>query len=79
MSVTLSTVLVKAEFTGQSSSGAISVPGLQVGDTAIVDLNGHNVIGSSFEQIISVADQIQQLSGSDLSSQTYKFFMVRWS
>lgn len=79
MSVTLSTVFVKAEFNGRNGSGAISVPGLQVGDTAIVDLNGHNVIGGSFEQIVSVADEIQQLSGSDLSGQTYRFFLVRWS
>ncbi|MFT4068935.1 hypothetical protein [Paraburkholderia sp.] len=76
--VTSAPVFVKATFNGNTGAGSISVPGLQVGDIGVFDFNGHNVIGSSFEQVVSIADEIQQISGADLSGQTYELFFVRW-
>ena len=81
MSVTLSScapILVKAVFVGRNGAGAISVPGLQVGDTVLQYQNG-NWAGSFDFPAITVADEIQQSSGSDLSAVTFTLFLLRWS
>ena len=78
--VTLSSftpTFVKAVFNGNNGAGSISVPGLQVGDVALVFANG-NFLGA-FESVISVADQIQQTSGNNLSSITLTLVLIRWS
>lgn len=70
---------IKVEFTGLTAAGAISAPGLQVGDYVMLDLNGHNPANGIFESSVSVADELQQAQNSDLSSQTYRIVLVRWS
>jgi hypothetical protein len=66
-------------FAGRNGAGAISLPGAGVGDT-VAELIG--VIGVSgdqhtaFETVITVKDQIQQLSASDLSAKFYRAYLV---
>jgi hypothetical protein len=66
-------------FEGSSSAGAISVPGSRAGDTVgslvgIVGASGDQ--SSNFEAVITVDDQIQQLSSSDLSAKYYRVYLV---
>lgn len=69
---------IKAAFNGRSGSGAISVPGLQVGDIVLVFVNGN--WASSFESpTVSVADEMQQTSGADLSSISFELILIRWA
>lgn len=84
--VTVYPTLVKSTFNGHSGSGggAVSVPGLKVGDRLIwlqsdsylsgtVQMNSANY----FEIIITVDDQIQQVAGSDLSTWTFNAIFIR--
>jgi len=68
-------------FTGNDGPGAISVPGLKVGDRVVWEMIGivppsYTPPGSSFEAVISVDDEIQQLSGH-LSAYTCEVLFVR--
>jgi hypothetical protein len=66
-------------FCGISGAGSIAVPGAKVGDT-VASLVGK--IGTSgdqsaaFETVISVADEIQQVSGEDLSGKWFQAYLV---
>lgn len=67
------------EFTGRDGAGSISLYGVEAGDT-VATLTG--IIGvtgdqsAAFESIISVDDQIQQVSGSDLSDKYYRAYLI---
>lgn len=65
---------IKYQFYGRSGAGAISVPGACVGDMVISLVGIYGASGSqaaSFEAQISVQDQLQQISESDLSEKIY--------
>ncbi len=62
-------------FTGSNGAGAITLTGAAVGDN-VVSLNGVTATAAgsaaaSFESAITVANQIQQSSASDLSAKAY--------
>jgi hypothetical protein len=60
-------------FTGRSGAGACTLTGAAVGDV-VQALTGISTVGSaaaSFESIITVNNQIQQTSASNLSAITY--------
>jgi hypothetical protein len=69
-----------------SGGGAISVPSLKVGDmvlfvgvttqTDFAETNSHAGQGP-FEAFISVDDEIQQISGFDLSANSYAAVLYR--
>ena len=66
-------------FHGRATAGAITVAGLQVGDvigwrdgSAVSVGNAPTAVAAgTFESVVSVAGQLQQLSTSDLSAGTY--------
>jgi hypothetical protein len=59
--------------TGKNGAGAITLTGAKVGDNVIsvVNLSTPADASASFEDTITVADQIQQSSASDLSAVKY--------
>lgn len=66
-------------FAGRNGAGKIDLPGAQVGDqvnsvTGIVGVSGDQ--SAAFESEISVDDQIQQISTSDLSASRYRAYLV---
>ncbi|WP_157380963.1 hypothetical protein [Burkholderia ubonensis] len=66
---------IKALAPGVASTGPVSIPGLQTGDFVLrVIPDGFT---SGFEDVISVNDQIQQLSNLDWSSVTLTFYLLR--
>lgn len=80
--VTVGPSFVKATFTGLSSPGAISVPGLEVGDVITwlgIDSPVDNVAFSTpnFEPIISVDDEIQQIGTSDNNGVSFTIICLR--
>lgn len=86
MSVNL-TGIIQATFSGRSSAGAISAPGLEVGDILLWLGNAVEGVvepyhgGGLYEPVVSVADEIQQLSATDFSGQSWKAILFRgtWS
>lgn len=72
--------LVTASFTGINGSGAVSVPGLKVGDRVIscylINNNVWQAAGQAYEYIVSVNDEIQQLGGS-FSTETVELVLIR--
>ena len=59
---------------GSNGAGGIPLPGAEIGDDVISVTGIHGVSGSqvaNFESEISVAGQLQQTSGSDLSDNIY--------
>lgn len=68
------------EFYGQDGAGAVSLAGVERGDT-ISSLTG--LIGATgdqsaaFESVISVDGQIQQVLEADLSEKMYRAFVVK--
>jgi hypothetical protein len=87
LSYGLSAVLTQLEaralsyktFEGLSGVGAISLTGAQVGDTVeeligIVGITGDQ--SSAFEAVITVDDEIQQISTSDLTGKFYRAYLV---
>jgi hypothetical protein len=63
------------EFQGMKGTGACTLMSACVGDTVsaligLIGITGNQA--SSFEAVISVADQIQQISTSDLSANWYR-------
>jgi hypothetical protein len=66
-------------FEGSSGAGAISLPGAGVGDTVqslvgVVGVSGSQV--TAFETVVTVKDQIQQVSTSDLTGKFYRAYLV---
>jgi hypothetical protein len=68
MSVNIVT-LITAVITARTTAGAVSIPGLKVGDRVIAMHQtigvAYNAPGSGFEPIISVDDEIQQTGAGD--------------
>lgn len=61
-------------FAGKNGAGACTLTGAKVGDTVagVVDLAGASAsAAASFETVITVANQIQQTSASNLSAVKY--------
>jgi len=73
--------LIKVTFTGIAGPGSISVPGLQVGDVVLSGRGYSNPnwagFETTFESIVSVADQLQQLSYTDFSSAPFTLYLIR--
>ena len=66
-------------FLGGTGAGAVSCPGARVGDTVQTLIGVIGAAGdqsAAFESVITVDDQIQQLSGSDLSDNWYRAYLV---
>jgi len=86
MTVTVTGNLVKATLIGGTASGPVSVPGLEVGD---VVFTGVFTVGttttptdwqpfiSSYEKVISVADEFQQINPGDLSVLSLTLYLLR--
>lgn len=79
MSVTFPAI-GRADFGGNNGAGSVSVPGLKVGDLVIFYAQapgGWQQPGATFESVVSVADEIQQLSSSNLSGQNFTVLVLR--
>ena len=66
-------------FQGGYGSGAVSLPGTKLGDTVESLIGKIGISGdqsSLFESVITVEDEIQQLSGSDLSACWFQVYLV---
>jgi hypothetical protein len=65
-------------FTGKNGAGACTATGTKVGDkvTGIVNLTDGTTATSLFEATITVADQIQQSSATDLSAKKFSLLVV---
>lgn len=66
-------------FQGRTDAGPCDLPGVAVGDTVdslvgLIGVSGDQA--SAFEEVITVADQIQQISTSDLSANWYRAYLV---
>ncbi|WP_146125771.1 hypothetical protein [Burkholderia ambifaria] len=70
-----SVLLVQATFCGGSSTGSISVPGLNAGDVLLRFAPGGFEYG--FEPVVSLADQIQQNAALDWSSVLITAYFLR--
>ena len=68
---------IKAVAAGLAAAGAVTVAGAKVGDNVefALNLTGDADGTSSFESTVSVAGQVQQTSASNLSGNTYLFFV----
>lgn len=73
--------LVKASIIDRNSPGAISAPGLKVGDRVIGTylLASQQWVdpGAQFESIVSVDDQIQQVGNISVGSTPWDIVLVR--
>jgi hypothetical protein len=73
--------LLKASVTNLSSPGAISVPGLKVGDkvigTWLMPALQWVAPAVEFEAVISVDDEIQQVGNISAPSQSWDILLVR--
>lgn len=74
---TAAATVVKATANGSANGGAISIPGLQVGDVFLQAVPYGFPPGQAFEQVVSVADQFQQLPALDWSSVSFTFYFLR--
>lgn len=74
---------ISATFTARSGAGSISVPGLKVGDLVFWNLihfvshDAWQTPGSLWEQVVTVDDQLQQLTTDDLSADTADIVVYR--
>lgn len=72
--------LVTATFSGLSAAGAITISGLAVGDVIVTGtVNGlplWNSFAPFFESVVSVAGELQQLSG-DMVGPTFVIYLIR--
>lgn len=75
------TGVFNASFSGKNGSGAISVPGLAVGDIVLAAVQDSSTVfdhgNNPFENVVSVADEIQQVNSSDLSANSYEVVVFR--
>jgi hypothetical protein len=66
---------IKATATGATSAGVVSIPGLAIGDLLlVVDPPG---FAQGFEEVVSVANQIQQTANLDWSTVDFTFYLLR--
>jgi hypothetical protein len=65
-------------FTGKNGAGAITLTGAAVGDkvAGVANTSDGGSGASAFETTITVADQIQQSSASDLSTKKYTVLLI---
>lgn len=80
--LTINSAIITAAFDEVASPGAISVPGLKVGDTMIAlsapALGPGSLIGLGwYEAIVSVDDEIQQLTSTTTPGSTFTAIFVR--
>lgn len=69
---------IKATFSGGTAAGAISVPGVKVGDVIVQIADaGDTARPGYFENMVSVDDEIQQFNSNDFSSITFTAVLVR--
>lgn len=74
------TSLKRYLFTGKNGAGACTLTGAAVGDKVcgmIINETDISDGSSSFESTITVADQIQQSSGSNLSAKQFTVMLIR--
>jgi hypothetical protein len=73
------TKLVTVVAAGRNAAGAITATGFQVGDKVVAATNLTDGTGdtANFESEITVADQIQQSSASNLTTKKYIFQVQR--
>ncbi|MDP9651689.1 hypothetical protein [Paraburkholderia caledonica] len=69
--------VVKVTTSGSSTGGPISIPGLQVGDALVLISPYGFWPGYSFEAVVSVADELQQLVALDWSTVDFTFYLLR--
>lgn len=67
-----------AVVTGRNGAGACTLTGAKIGDKVIANINLTDADSgrASFETTITVADQIQQSSASDLSTKKYEVMLL---
>lgn len=65
-------------FTGAAAAGACTLTGAAVGDRVVGCVNGTDLTDdkANFEATITVADQIQQSSASNLSAKKFIVFII---
>jgi hypothetical protein len=69
---------------GKNGSGAVTLTGTAIGDRVVAVFGAPTaggalavkLPGTDFEAAVTVADQIQQLSASNLSANTYVFILI---
>lgn len=75
------TAIQPISFSGAAAAGACTAAGLEVGDRilAVTGLASATVgnQAANFESVVSVDDQIQQSSSSDLSNNVYLALVLR--
>ena len=82
MALSVANVITGQFSTGSTGAGSKSLPGTVVGDIVLTvwdtsqAANG-NVETGAFEQVISVADHIQQVVGGNLSALTLQVVLLR--
>jgi hypothetical protein len=64
-----------------NGTGAITATGVNVGDAVVMTANvtDHTNTAANFETVITVKDQIQQLSATDLSAKVHVFMVIAQS
>lgn len=69
--------VIKAIAPGLTGAGAVSIPGLQVGDVLIQVVPFGFGPGQGFEQVVSAAGQLQQIDNLDWSAVDFTFYLIR--
>lgn len=72
-----SPTILKVVFNGINGAGAISIPGLKVGDTPFACTAGDAILGL-FESSVSVADGLQQTGAGNYASWVFTMYFIRW-
>ena len=77
----LGAILLCTVAAGVAAAGPVTVTGTKVGDkvVGVADLTNLADAKASFEATVTVADQIQQSSASDLSAVVFQFIVVKQS
>lgn len=73
--ISATATIIKATGVGAVSGGPIAVPGLLPGDVVVKVLP--DGFSPQLEDVISVADELQQYSALDWSSLTFTFYLLR--
>lgn len=65
-------------FTGKNGTGACTLTGAKVGDIVVGVLNlAGDGASASFQSVITVADQIQQVAAGDLSTAKFGVLLIQ--
>lgn len=66
-------------FTGHNGAGACTLTGAKVGDVVagVVNITDGGNAGALYESVVTVADQVQQSSASDLSTKLFSVLLIR--